>query len=213
MTSIEPKSLRLSLLAYRRLLHIYPTGFVDQFGEQLLQVFGDLARRAWNRGGLLSLIQLWMRTVPDVIATAVWQHFTGLLKVRDSEIRRRWVLASAFGSLIGTVCSLSLTWMGWSTIWLNTLCVALALAFFQFAWALRRPSSEVIRWMAATSIGMFLLARPFRMVVGFSLTWWTQLTGTFLSGLGIGLLQFLVLRKAGNRPSRWIAVNVIANFA
>jgi hypothetical protein len=185
---------------------------VDRFGEQLLQVFGDLARREWNRGGLLSLIQLWMRTVPDVVATALRQHLAGLLKAR-SEIRTRWVLASGFGSWIGTVCSLSLTWMGWSPIWLNTLCVALGLAFFQFAWALRRRSSEVIRWMIATSIGMFLLARPFRTAVGFPGPWWAQLTGTFLTGLGVGLLQSLVLRKATSRPWRWIAAIVIANFA
>jgi hypothetical protein len=103
--------------------------------------------------------------------------------------------------------------MGWSPIWLNTLCIAMALAFFQFAWALRRPLSEVLRWMAATSIGIFLLARPFRTAVGFPQSWWAQITGTLLSGLGIGLLQFLVLRKSAIRPRRWILSTTVANFA
>jgi hypothetical protein len=66
--------------------------------------------------------------------------------------------------------------------------------------------------MAATSIGIFVLARPFRTAVGFSPAWWTQVAGTFLSGLGIGVLQFLVLRRFAARPWRWIITNTIANF-
>jgi hypothetical protein len=48
--------------------------------------------------------------------------------------------------------------------------------------------------------------------VGFSPAWWTQVAGTFLSGLGIGVLQFLVLRRFAARPWRWIITNTIANF-
>lgn len=100
MSTAEPKYLEWSSLCYRRLLRVYPEPFLSQFESQLLQTFGDLARRAMASSGGVGLAALWCRIVPDLFKSALQEHFrVGLLPSRWSY---RWVLACFVGFSIGS---------------------------------------------------------------------------------------------------------------
>ncbi|HZI51958.1 MAG TPA: hypothetical protein VFE29_09055 [Terriglobia bacterium] len=213
MPSLEEKRLFTSIHLYRRLLRIYPKTFRAEFEEHMVQVFGDLVRREVHRGGLKSLCFMWVRIVPDLVTSAVRQH---LDPSRTGSRGARWIVACILGSSLGTVFSSSLSMMGWSAIWLNTVTVAFGIGLFQWGWALKRRAIEVVPWVAATVFGMLALARAFRIAVGATppaAGVWENIVGTLLSGFGIGVFQFLIVRQVASRPWRWIPVNVIANFA
>ena len=70
----EPGSVTLSLRLYHALLTIYPSGFRQEYGWQMLQVFGDCCRRALRQAGLAGLLLLWGRTLLDAVQTALEEH-------------------------------------------------------------------------------------------------------------------------------------------
>src|SRR5262245_19661376 len=109
MTSLEQKSVLASIRIYRRLLRIYPKAFQAEFAEHMSQVFGDLARRAVGRRGLMSVFVLWGRVVPDLITSAVQQH---LDPANPHSLSARWIAACVLGSSIGTVFSSSVNAIG-----------------------------------------------------------------------------------------------------
>jgi hypothetical protein len=55
---------------YRTLLVLYPKGFRESYGPHMVQVFRDTSRDEVRRVGMLGLLALWMRTVPDLVSTA-----------------------------------------------------------------------------------------------------------------------------------------------
>ena len=55
---------------YRVLLLVYPREFRDSYGPQMTQVFGDLCREEKRRSGASGLMVVWVRTLPDLVATA-----------------------------------------------------------------------------------------------------------------------------------------------
>jgi hypothetical protein len=71
-----------------------------EFEDLLCQAFGDLAHRAVRTKGSWGLLLLWMRTVPDLIASALSQRFRTTAEWR---FRLRWIVACAVGSLCGAI--------------------------------------------------------------------------------------------------------------
>jgi hypothetical protein len=59
---------------YRALLKAYPGVFRREYGPQMEQVFGDLYREAYERGGRRGIALLWALTISDLAKTAVAQR-------------------------------------------------------------------------------------------------------------------------------------------
>ncbi len=59
----------LSITAYGVIVQAYPYTFRREFGQSMMQVFGDSVRDAWNRSGIAGLATLWMRTIGDVVVS------------------------------------------------------------------------------------------------------------------------------------------------
>ena len=67
---------------YRVLLLAYPREFRRDRGAEMTQVFGDLCREEKRRGGAFGLMRVWVRTVPDLVATA----FSERIRANDKEV-------------------------------------------------------------------------------------------------------------------------------
>lgn len=218
MNPSEQKSFDLSIQTYRRLLRVYPKGFVNEFGEQLEQTFADLARRALH-GGTLRLLLLWMRILPDLGVSAIREHFGASAWLCPPHVRLRWVVACMLGFVIGRFAGdqvhlLGQPYSGLNSGFARSLCLMLALGFLQSAWAFKRPAPDVLRWTTATVVGVFILALPFHFAVfGWPpqrLSMASQFILTLLHGTGIGLLQFFMLPKGSAGAWRWIPMNLFA---
>lgn len=61
---------------YRALLRLYPAVHRREYGPWMVQLFRDLCRDALDSGGALSLVHLWLRTVPDIAATVTQEYLT-----------------------------------------------------------------------------------------------------------------------------------------
>jgi hypothetical protein len=59
---------------YRVLLKVCPGDFRREYGPQMQQVFGDLYREAYGRGGRRGIALLWALTISDLARTAVAQR-------------------------------------------------------------------------------------------------------------------------------------------
>jgi hypothetical protein len=222
VSSFEQKSLDLSIQVYRQLLGIYPQKFLEQFGDQLLQTFGDLARRAMNSGGYVPLLLLWSRMLPDAVFSAIREHVGATSRFPVSRLRLRWILACGFGFEIGALVATQLRWWGATHSRWALLCIGFALGWMQWVWALRRRPSEGLAWMAASAAGLILSTQAFLYAID-EMTWginplidlnplgdWGF---SLASGFGIGLFQFFVLRRLGARSWTWIPANVLGFLA
>jgi hypothetical protein len=59
---------------YRALLKVCPGEFRREYGPQMEQVFGDLYRDAYERGGRRGIAMLWALTITDLARTVVAQR-------------------------------------------------------------------------------------------------------------------------------------------
>ena len=85
----------LSARVYRLLLAAYPRRFRREYGREMALAFRDCCRDAYRRGGSFALLRLWLRTLPDLAASALGEHFDGLVRPRGRASRgslrvRRW---------------------------------------------------------------------------------------------------------------------------
>jgi hypothetical protein len=64
----------LSIRAYRLLILIYPLEHRREYGPWMIQLFRDLARDADQRNGIMGVLQLWIRTLWDVVITVPAEH-------------------------------------------------------------------------------------------------------------------------------------------
>jgi hypothetical protein len=208
MNPVEQRSFEFSIRAYRELVRIYPKEFLHQFEDSLVQTFGDLARRALKSGGFLQLLVLWMRVLPDLGISAIREHLNVSSWTCPSHIRLRWIAACSLGFLLGGFAG-DLIGRLFTPFNGQARSVGfIVLGILQAAWALKRPAREALRWGVATAVGCFALALPFRSLLnGFPpnrLSFGNEVIFYLLFGVGIGLLQFLLLPKASFRAWRWI---------
>ncbi len=69
-----PAPVELSVRVYSTLLAAYPGRFRAEYGAPMLQVFRDICRREYRRGGLWGMAALWLRTTLDLVRTTVEEH-------------------------------------------------------------------------------------------------------------------------------------------
>ncbi len=61
---------------YSAFLALYPHEHRSEYGESMRQVFTDQCRSAYAQKGVLGLLALWLRTLPDLGYTALLEHLT-----------------------------------------------------------------------------------------------------------------------------------------
>jgi hypothetical protein len=62
--------------AYARLLKLYPQEHRDEYGAEMLQVFGDQCREAYGRKRGWGVLGLWLRSLPDLGMSSLREHIT-----------------------------------------------------------------------------------------------------------------------------------------
>jgi len=105
----------LSERVYEALLLMYPKGFRNAYGPQMVQVFGDLCREERERAGLIGLALLWARTVLDLLRTAASERTraatgaTFVIPVAGSPRMVRWGGVAAISGAVLSFVATALT--------------------------------------------------------------------------------------------------------
>jgi len=62
---------------YRLLLAAYPRQFRQEYSQQMAQVFQECCHEAYRRRGVAGLARLWVRTLSDLVSSAIHEHTGG----------------------------------------------------------------------------------------------------------------------------------------
>ena len=68
----------LSCRIYKLLLITYPSAFRREYGHQMQQVFRDCYRDEVRRNNNLAIAGYWIRTLLDLVLTAIKEHSENL---------------------------------------------------------------------------------------------------------------------------------------
>ncbi len=204
------RSIRRQTSAYRALLPLYPASFREEYGVDMLQVFGDRLRYDGQRAAV-SPLRMWMSTLVDVAVTATQLRMEALMKPGPERV-----------PLVVALFVLA----GFSVVAVNLggILVGLPLAVFaaaglalyrsDVAKLLRRPPEQTAHgqsiprrllgqaWWAPLATAMALVEiglAPYYAVVGDQDLAGVLIGGAFSTGLGVLTLVGL-LRRPGNRP-------------
>lgn len=69
-----PRLVTFSVSLYRLLLAAYPAKFRNEYGEAMVQLFGDTALDGYRRRGPFDLSVVWLRTLTDFTISVIRQH-------------------------------------------------------------------------------------------------------------------------------------------
>ena len=72
--SQSPRCPEILVRIYGMLIRTYPASFRREYGAEMTEVFRDLAQEAWQQRGVLGLVLLWLRMVPDFLFSGTVQH-------------------------------------------------------------------------------------------------------------------------------------------
>jgi capsular polysaccharide biosynthesis protein len=102
------KAMMWSLWVYQRLLAAYPRQHRKEYGAAMAQLFRDQYRDAWQwrRGWGLAL--LWLRTLPELAKTSLWERITSTKK-RETMFKKAIGGTGEQSGLIGVFISVFLT--------------------------------------------------------------------------------------------------------
>ena len=64
----------LSVRVYRLLLVTYPAKFKQEYGSQMLQVFGDYCAHVFRQNGAQGVFRLWAITLFDLVQSLIEEH-------------------------------------------------------------------------------------------------------------------------------------------
>ena len=81
------RALIFSERVYKTLLVAYPKEFRSEYGSQMAQAFGDLCREELERGGMAGLIKLWIRTILDLVTTALTERSSSRANNREVVVK------------------------------------------------------------------------------------------------------------------------------
>ncbi len=76
------------MLVYRALLLLYPSSFRNEYGEEMVAIFGD----RWRGAGLAGRVLMWFAIVPEILGNAAAVHWE--LARQDLRYTFRWLRAS-----------------------------------------------------------------------------------------------------------------------
>jgi hypothetical protein len=85
---IEDRWLRFSASLFSSLLLFYPQEHRREYSEEMNQVFRDLAREIYAERGFSGLIVLWLKTLYDLLKTALQEQLKASLQMTDKKIIR-----------------------------------------------------------------------------------------------------------------------------
>ncbi len=71
---------RTSVSLYRLLLYCYPSGFREEFGDQMAECFRDQYRETQRRRGIAGALLLWLGVVSDLVNVAVRERVAMLIQ-------------------------------------------------------------------------------------------------------------------------------------
>jgi len=77
-TSADPSIRFRSHRIYERLLRAYPEAHRQAYGAAMSQLFRDQCRDAWNEAGRRGLALLWLRVLPDLVSTSIFERLSAL---------------------------------------------------------------------------------------------------------------------------------------
>lgn len=63
---------------YSRLLLAYPRSHRAKYGAEMAQLFRDQCRDAWNESRTWGLFKLWLRVLPDLACTSIWERLAAM---------------------------------------------------------------------------------------------------------------------------------------
>lgn len=63
---------------YALLLRAYPRRHRTEYGAAMMQLFRDQCRDAWNEDQKWGMTKLWLRLVPDLINSSIWERLAAL---------------------------------------------------------------------------------------------------------------------------------------
>ena len=89
----------LSVQLYNWLLAAYPGRFRAEYAYHMAQVFRDVCRRDYRRGGLAGMASLWARTSLDLIRTTVEEHIERGIEMN----REKFVRWSGWALIAGAI--------------------------------------------------------------------------------------------------------------
>ncbi len=72
--SVDSPAVRFSSGLYGMVLRLYPRTFQLRYRDETLRVFRDDCRASLATGGQLALVQLWLRSLNDVLGCAAGEH-------------------------------------------------------------------------------------------------------------------------------------------
>ena len=65
-----------SLRFYRQLLHLYPQAYREAYEMEMLRLFTNQCREAYQQHSSLGILLLWPRTLIDLAVTVVREHLS-----------------------------------------------------------------------------------------------------------------------------------------
>lgn len=81
---------RLATAVYRALLIVYPVEFRRAYGPWMIQVFRDRCRDVRRQRGTGALLVLWLRTLADLVTTALAERRSAMQKTSSTYRPLRW---------------------------------------------------------------------------------------------------------------------------
>ena len=96
-TRATPRTLRLSVWLYSRLLVAYPQPFRREYGVHMVQVFRDCCREATASDGNVGLIRYWLMALGDLIVSALAERRRGELHMT----RIHWTRIGSLSAIVG----------------------------------------------------------------------------------------------------------------
>ncbi len=92
-----PRLLTASVNLYRALLVLYPTDYRKCYGQHMTQVFRDMCRDAYGRGGAWGLLDWWTSALLDLILTVIEER----RKVKFTVTKAKFIQWSGLFLIIG----------------------------------------------------------------------------------------------------------------
>ncbi|HJT57179.1 MAG TPA: DUF1835 domain-containing protein [Ktedonobacteraceae bacterium] len=80
MAHTSKRIIAISERFYRRLLVVYPATFRRQYGSQMMQVFLDCCRAAYQKRGSWGVLRLWIFMLGDLLTNAIAEQLSMLIQ-------------------------------------------------------------------------------------------------------------------------------------
>jgi hypothetical protein len=106
--------LEFTVFLYRLILALYPRRFRREYGDDMLQLFRDMAREAWRERGLAGIAVVGLRTINDLALSVSeqyargCQHAVAALPRVFSRAFSPWTIAAQTGTLALLVVPLAI---------------------------------------------------------------------------------------------------------